>query len=331
MDEYRIRAELAELEKQALSQTTQPTCLQTISSKAAPLSAAVTELSRHMLATEASTIQAALDGLLSLIAQAAEKASRAEAEGSATCVWDFDDDDLDLDTPDDVLLETLKRSSDSDAQEMLRTVRRRMRAKQSANKATLDPEAEGAAAIARLRQGQRAEELERLFDDAGADIIALQEHRLQTTGQRCGGLFQQVYFGASSHGNSGVVLWFRRSRFKQFELTANAVGPRILSVCMTSTTQCFRFVVAHSPHSGQAAVQVAVDSFYTELLSVTSPQTPDERVLPMGDVNAMVGSVRSEAIGGVGAESESKSGSRFRDFLDGTSMCAINTFVGDGS
>ena len=35
---------------------------------------------------------------------------------------------------------------------------------------------------------------------------------------------------------------------------------------MTSTTQCFRFVVAHSPHSGQAD-QVAIDRFYTERLS----------------------------------------------------------------
>ena len=200
-NEARIRAELAELEKQALSQTTQPTCLQTISCKAAPLSAAVTELSRHMPATEAPTIQNALDGLLSPIAQAAEKASRAEAEGSATCGWDCHDEDLDLDTPDDVLLDTLTRGSESDAQEMLRAVRRRIRAKQcsdvsvgfcdgkhsrmtpmtvvSANIATLDLKAERAAR-AGLCQGQRAEELKRMFDDAGADVIALQEHRLHT-------------------------------------------------------------------------------------------------------------------------------------------------------
>ena len=50
----------------------------------------------------------------------------------------------------------------------------------------------------------------------------------------------------------------------------------------------------------------------------------------MGDFNAAVGSVRSEVIGGVGAETESQNGSRFREFLDGNSMCAINTFVGDG-
>ena len=31
-----------------------------------------------------------------------------------------------------------------------------------------------------------------MFDDVGADVIALQEHGLQTTGQRCGGLFQQA-------------------------------------------------------------------------------------------------------------------------------------------
>ena len=197
----------------------------------------------------------------------------------------------------------------------------------SANIATLVPKAERAAARAGLRQGQRTEELERMFDDAGADVIALQEHRLQTTGQRCGGLFSS----ATPQGTFDVAIWFRRSRFKQFEVTANAVSSRILSVCMTSTTQCFRFVVAHSPHSGQAADQVAMDSFCTELLSVTSPQTPDERVLLMRDFNAMVGSVRSEAIGGVGAETESKNGSRFRIFLDGTSMCAINTFAGDGS
>ena len=99
---------------------------------------------------------------------------------------------------------------------------------------------------------------------------------------------------------------------------------------MTSIVQCFRSVVAHSPHSGQAADQVAMDSFYTELMSVTSPQTLDELVLRMGDFNAMVDGVRSEAIREVGAEIESKNGSRFREFLDGNSMCAINTVVGDG-
>ena len=64
-----------------------------------------------------------------------------------------------------------------------------------------------------------------------------------------------------------------------------------------------------------------MDSFYTEQMSVTSPQTPDERVLLMG----------SGAIGGVGAETESNNGSRFREFLDGDSLCAIDTHVGDGS
>ena len=73
-----------------------------------------------------------------------------------------------------------------------------------------------------------------------------------------------------------------------------------------------------------------MDSFYTEHLSVTSPQPPDERVMLMGDFDAMVGSVRSEAIGGVGAETESKNCSRFRELLDRNSMCAIDTFVGDG-
>ena len=96
--------------------------------------------------------------------------------------------------------------------------------------------------------------------------------------------FQQIYSSASSKGTLGVALWFRRSRFKQFEITAFAVSPRILSMYMTSTTQCFRFVVTHSPHSGQAADEVAMDSFYTELMSVTSPEPPDERVLLMGDV-----------------------------------------------
>ena len=56
----------------------------------------------------------------------------------------------------------------------------------------------------------------------------------------------------------------------------------------------------------------------------------DKRVLLTGDFNVAVGSVRSEVIGGVGAETASKNGSRFRVFLDGNSMCTINTFVGGG-
>ena len=47
------------------------------------------------------------------------------------------------------------------------------------NIGTLDPKAERAAARAGLRQGQRAEELKRMFDDEGADVIALQEHQLR--------------------------------------------------------------------------------------------------------------------------------------------------------
>ena len=34
---------------------------------------------------------------------------------------------------------------------------------------------------------------------------------------------------------------------------------------------------------------------------------------------------------GFGTETESKNGNRFREFLDENNMCAINTFVGDGS
>ena len=173
--------EKKELEKQALSQTAQPTCSQTTSCKAAPLSAAVTELSRHMPASEASAIQIALDGLLSLIAQAAERASRAEAEGTATRAWDCDDEDLDMDTPDDVLLKTpttrhrkttrKKCSVWSDVESDRKSVQKcrwgvlRMTPMTvvSANIATLDPKAERAAAREGLHQGQQAEELERLM------------------------------------------------------------------------------------------------------------------------------------------------------------------------
>ena len=83
-------------------------------------------------------------------------------------------------------------------------------------------------------------------------------------------------------GTLGVALWFRRSRFKQFELTANAVKVRILPVCMTSTTQCFLFVVPHSPHSGQAADEVAMDSCSHRACVSYESTTPDERVL-LGD------------------------------------------------
>ena len=63
-----------------------------------------------------------------LLHKAAEKASRTETEASSTRVWDCDEEDLELETPDDVLLDTLKRGSEGDAQELLGTVRRRIRA-----------------------------------------------------------------------------------------------------------------------------------------------------------------------------------------------------------
>ena len=188
-DETRIRAELVELEKQALSQTTQPTCLQTISCKAAPLSAAVTELSRHMPETEESTIQNALDCIRSLIVQAAEKTSRAEAEGSATCGLGWPRRRFEH--------RPLKRGSQGDSQEWLRAVTRRSEQNNvrmcrwehgcdgkhsgvtpmtvvSANTAALDPMLSLPPLEQGLRHGQRAEEFERMFDDAGAGVIAVQ-------------------------------------------------------------------------------------------------------------------------------------------------------------
>ena len=200
-DETRLRAELAELEKQAPSQTAQPTCIQTISCNAAALSVAVTELSRHMPASEASMIQAALDGLLSLIAQAAEKASRSEAEASSTRVWDCDDKDqhptTSFSTPSNEAQKAMRRKCFVRSEKQCSDVptggphgydgkhnRVTPMTVASANIATLDPKAERAAAHARLRQGKRAEDLELMFDDAGVDVIAIQERRLQTTGQR---------------------------------------------------------------------------------------------------------------------------------------------------
>ena len=83
-----------------------------------------------------------------------------------------------------------------------------------------------------------------------------------------------------------------------------------------------------SPHSGQGGRRSRDGQFFTQSvcqLRVHKP-SPMKCVLLMGDTNAVVGSVLRE----VGAETESKNGSRFREVLNGNSMCAINTFVGDG-
>ena len=131
-DETRIRAELAEPQKHALSQTTQPTFLQTISCKAVPLSASLTDLSRHTCQRPKHLPHKTLFIVFSpsLLKQRRKHRVQRRRVRSATCGWDSNDEDLNIDTPDDVLLDTLKRGSEGDAQEMLRAVRRRIRAKQ---------------------------------------------------------------------------------------------------------------------------------------------------------------------------------------------------------
>ena len=136
--------------------------------------------------------------------------------------------------------------------------------------------------------------LEESFAAAGVDVVGIQEGRIPGPHMRTGHRFWR-YAGTCCKGHLGVQLWFNQASLPAVKVRYEDVGDRLGLAWVTGLQQRTCFLVAHSPH--QAAATEELDRFYEQLEQTTSKvRKAGWRLIGMGDMNARVGSVASEAL-----------------------------------
>jgi hypothetical protein len=204
----------------------------------------------------------------------------------------------------------------------------------TANVCTLDPAGArkwGNAPIHNgLAQHGRVAILERMFEEHHLAVVSLQEGRLSPSQVRHGVNYTMVIAGASPAGCYGSQIWIQRS-LARFLGAHFVTSPRTLAVEIKYLPHSIWYISAHAPSAHAKTEELRefwhdLDSTYMKCVD----QDHDARVIVLGDFNAHLGSVRSEAVGGCCPTKECRSGTRFRGFLESHSLRALNTFSGGG-
>ena len=92
------------------------------------------------------------------------------------------------------------------------------------------------------------------------------------------------------------------------------------------------FFVGHAPTEDDTDEHKYMfwDLFECEVSRLNSTHV-SPLIIVLFDANAGVGSIVSEAIGGISPEAENGNGATFRGALDLASLCAVNTMSGSGA
>ena len=179
--------------------------------------------------------------------------------------------------------------------------------------------------------GARQLVLMQQFWEAGADIVCLQETRHKKISQN-NELFHVYGCPATPQGHEGVQIWVRR-RWNQpkcaldvpFQSTKIvAMEPTFMIAKITVGTWKTAIINVHAPHADHGAI--AIRAFWTRIQNIVHDRCQGWNLLLAGDMNAHVGSVVSDAIGGHCQAVENTPGQVFHDWLLVNTMWAPSTF-----
>ena len=204
----------------------------------------------------------------------------------------------------------------------------------SANVLTLAPGAKAMQAKGLMTKG-RIHLLQAQFQQAKVHIIGIQESRTQDQLTRHNGTHLVFQSGASKEGSRGCELWLDRTipyattRKEKFFFQANQVhvamaNDRSLFAIITAPHFQVRILVLHAPH--QAAKDVHVEEWWSHIQKTVQSLSPHLPIVILGDMNAKLGSVRSEAVDSHGAEEENTTGHMLHSFMLECGLWAPATF-----
>ena len=179
-----------------------------------------------------------------------------------------------------------------------------------------------------LRIPARQARLASTFQEAGIEIIGLQECRLPAQVVVREG-FVMITSGAGEGGRNGCGLWLSTRRVGREHLTIVHSSPSLLLVAVRSQTVEANVVVAHSPVEGHERAEEWWETLSELLLSFVN----DAPTYVCIDANGRLGSPTSKHAGSLSADQETPNGERLHRFLVGTDLCAVNTVFceGDGA
>ena len=179
-----------------------------------------------------------------------------------------------------------------------------------------------------LAQLGRVQILEQKMMEAGADIIGIQESRIQLSNHVDGMYYDMYSAAADQKGDYGVQPWVRKA-LGVIKCAVQPLTPRCLTAVLALKDGWqLSLVVAHAPIEDD--VYEAKGMFWSEVGAATQrlrDRYPKAVLCVLIDANAHVGSVQSCAIGSAGKQTENDNGERFRRYADEARVKAVNTFV----
>ena len=178
-----------------------------------------------------------------------------------------------------------------------------------------------------LRILARQARLASTFEEAGIEVIGLQECRL--TSQL---MFRECLVMVTSEaedGRDGCGLWLSTRRVGREHITVVHSSSSVLMVAVRSKTPEANVVVAHSRVDGRERAEAWWEAL-GEMLSALANDVP---MYVRIDENGRLGSSTSKHAGSLNADQETPNGERLRHFLVGANLCTVTTVicVGDGA
>eukprot|EP00438_Fugacium_kawagutii_P017753 Skav224498 [mRNA] locus=scaffold1478:110944:117147:- [translate_table: standard] len=187
-----------------------------------------------------------------------------------------------------------------------------------------------------LMQKGRIATLQRQCHDHGFHIIGLQECRTQGTHQRSSSSHVAFQSGAHHTGSRGCELWidkslpYASSKTQKFCFqvahfhVASFDDRHLLTICRAPHFHV-RLLVIHAPYDGQTEVDCS--QWWASLEQTLLQSDTTLPLVILGDFNAHVGSISSDAVSSYGQEPESTTGTLMHSFLLEHRLWAPATFA----
>ena len=186
-----------------------------------------------------------------------------------------------------------------------------------------------------LMQSGRISMLQHQFHQEGVHIIGLQECRTQGSAVRHSATHWVFQSGATAEGARGCELWLSKQHsytpddsklhcFAADHVHIAAFSDRYLLAIVRAPHVHMRVLVVHAPH--QAAKDTSCEQWWQDLQRMISKIGNHLPLIVLGDMNAKLGSVQSDAVGSYGAEDENHPGSLLHAFAMESDLWIPSTF-----
>lgn len=181
----------------------------------------------------------------------------------------------------------------------------------------------------------RIANLQRQFHDAGCHIIGLQECRTQGQHTRHSSSHYVYQSGCTPEGTHGCELWLDRhasyvanpkgpSTFHQQQVHVASFSHRHIFCIINAPHLHVRVLVVHGPH--EQSTDVTQEAWWDSISMLIHRVAPTLPLILLGDTNARLGQISSEAVSQVAPEVGNTAGTFFHSLLLEHNMWIPATF-----